>query len=77
MAATKECPFCYTDIDSRATVCPNCHKDLRVKRTAYHVGSFIMAAALFAIFGGIFIDPTIIVLGGIVLLVGWVIRRNL
>jgi hypothetical protein len=26
--ALKECPHCFTEIDSRATVCPNCRRDI-------------------------------------------------
>lgn len=25
---TKKCPHCYSDIDARASVCPNCARDI-------------------------------------------------
>lgn len=28
LGAQKPCTFCYTWIDKRATVCPQCHRDL-------------------------------------------------
>lgn len=29
IATTKDCPYCYTTIDIRATKCPNCTSDLK------------------------------------------------
>jgi large conductance mechanosensitive channel len=29
--STKECPFCFTSIDIRATRCPNCTTELKAK----------------------------------------------
>ena len=30
-ATTKICPFCYTEINIKATKCPNCTSDLTVE----------------------------------------------
>jgi uncharacterized protein (UPF0212 family) len=74
MVATKKCPHCYTDIDARATVCPNCGKKVKTKKATYQLGTFLLALGLVVVLGGFFIDPTIIVLGLAVLGIGAVFR---
>lgn len=74
--ALKECPFCYSEIDARATVCPNCGKNTKEKSAGYQIGSFLMAFGLLGALAGLFIEPTLAIFAVLLFLVGWVIRRN-
>lgn len=79
---TEECPYCYTDIDARASFCPNCSKSIKVKTFGYGLGSILMIIGLLAVFdafiferpGDVETDLVVVVIGAIILLVGWVIR---
>jgi hypothetical protein len=74
---TKKCPYCLSDIDERASICPHCSKNVKVKTGLYQVGSFLMAVGLLSALGDIFIGTGIILIGGILLfLIGWVMRRG-
>ncbi len=71
---TKECPHCFTKIDTRAKVCPNCAKNVKTAESSFKIGTFIMAAGLLMLIGGVFVDPIVIVLGLALMGVGAVLR---
>lgn len=76
-AAVKKCPYCYGEIDARATICPHCGKNLREKTGNYQAGSFLMALGLLAALADLLLGTGILLVAGIVLfLLGWVLRRN-
>lgn len=69
------CPYCYKEIDSRATICPYCRKKTR-KDVSYHVGTLIMAGSLLGIGLGILVGSlTFIALCAIGFFVGYLIRK--
>jgi hypothetical protein len=70
-----KCRYCYGEVDPRASICPHCRKNLRTNSPFWHIGSFVMAASLFAIIGGLFLEPTIAILGAIGMAVGYVVRK--
>lgn len=70
-----KCPHCYGEVDPRASICPHCRKNLRTSSPFWHIGTLIMAFCLLMLIGGLFIDPTIVVLGAIGMAVGYVVRK--
>ena len=73
---TLKCPRCYGDVDIRAKVCPHCNKRFRTG-ARWHIGSLLMAIALFIIVIGIFLEPvSALIIGGIVMGVGHIIRKD-
>ena len=72
-----KCPYCFSEIDGRASICPHCGKNLKVKTGRYQGASFLMALGLLAALADLFIGTGILLVGGILLfLIAWVIRRN-
>lgn len=75
MTDTQTCPECYSEIDARAKRCPNCGS--RVKKGAkWHVGSLIGAVGLLTALCGIVVDPTALLIGLGIMVVGIVIARS-
>lgn len=73
---TQQCPECFSVIDARAKTCPNCRKKLVTSGT-WHLGSFIMALGLVIAIFGLCIEPiSAVVIGGVVLGIGYVIRKG-
>lgn len=72
--AMKQCPECYSQIDVRARTCPNCRKRLPVG-ASWHIGSIIMALGLLTLIAGLCLEPiTGLIIGGVLLLIGYFVR---
>lgn len=71
-----KCPYCYGEVDPRASVCPHCRKNLRTGSPLWHIGSLVMALGLFAILGGLFTEPTFAIFGALAMAIGYVVRKQ-
>lgn len=71
---TKQCPHCYSTIDARATVCPNCSRSIKQASGTWQLGTLLMALGLLILIGGVFSSGLIVVIGLVLMGVGAVMR---
>jgi len=57
----KQCPFCKSMIDKRASVCPNCRKDLSV---AGNLGKLFWSIGVFVVLAVILVPVIMFACGG-------------
>lgn len=76
MSFTKTCPHCFSTIDSRAKVCPQCRKRLDTSSIKFQMGSLSLAAGLLSIPVAFFVDPFFCgVITVLLILTGLVLRK--
>jgi hypothetical protein len=73
---TIQCPQCYGEVDSRASVCPHCRKQLKAKRSVgYATGSLFVVFGLAAAMFGLLLGGDLLIYGAIAVLLGYLMRK--
>jgi hypothetical protein len=71
-----ECPYCYGEVDARASICPHCRQRLRAKRTVgYALGSLIVVLGLAIAMLGLVLSTDMLVYGALAVIVGYIMRK--
>lgn len=70
------CPQCYGEVDSRASVCPHCRKQIKAKRSVgYATGSLFVVLGLAAAMLGLVLGGNLLIYGAIAVLLGYLMRK--
>jgi len=71
-----QCPQCFGEVDSRASVCPHCRKQLKAKRSVgYATGSLFVVFGLAAAMFGLLLGGDLLIYGAIAVLLGYLMRK--